>query len=262
MSEIHPAQTYHQARRWAGRAMQSEYVLSELLSQAQGHDWDDNSKAGLVSEMLFYHKFREEMDLVWALDCGDHTDFVSIRNKWRIDVTGSLWHKRYEPGKESYPENMMFFEAWLPSERSLGKGTLTCKQALIGTNDGLENRIQFRGIRASSLKTTNILNNVTKEASPYWDKGAGKSLIKSEILWHLREKYCDRWNNLGIEEEYALECLTDYEDELYDFVSQNYRKKSVLPEDLAVHANSLFKRQGKSGPGEPILKTLQHTLIV
>ena len=238
-----PAMAYQKVRWWAAGVMQSDYVLSEIVSQVQDYDWDDKPKIGLVSEILFYHIYHKEMDLVWALDCTDHTDFVSITNQWRIDVTTNLLKKRYEllDSGLSLPENLMFFEAWLPPEYFPEDKKMTRAKVLKENSNNLEDCIRFRGISATSLKSQHVLNKLVLPNPPHWDRDAGTSLIKSELLMHLKEQYSDKWDNFCTVEESALEYLEEIEDKLYDFVSENISKKTILPEDVAVYADSLFK---------------------
>ena len=51
---------------------------------------------GLCAELAFYHRFKETMRLVPALDSGDHVDFVGVLKDKRIkiDVTTSLESKK------------------------------------------------------------------------------------------------------------------------------------------------------------------------
>jgi hypothetical protein len=53
---------------------------------------------GIDAELDFYESFRHDFDLVPALDCGDHVDFVGVweGNLLRFDVTTNLGCKKVE----------------------------------------------------------------------------------------------------------------------------------------------------------------------
>lgn len=61
-----------------------------------GGDLDECGYVGLCAELAFYHRFKETMRLVPALDSGDHVDFVGVLKDKRIkiDVTTSLESKK------------------------------------------------------------------------------------------------------------------------------------------------------------------------
>ena len=68
-------------------------VLKDRLSEG---DVELLQVFGLDAELEFYHLFREELQLVPALDCGDHTDFVGMLDGKliRFDVTTNVSSKQ------------------------------------------------------------------------------------------------------------------------------------------------------------------------
>ena len=61
-----------------------------------GHDISESQNIGLDYELIFFDAFRKELNLIPALDCGDHTDFVGFfKGEYlKIDVTGNLSEKQ------------------------------------------------------------------------------------------------------------------------------------------------------------------------
>lgn len=59
-------------------------------------DISESQAIGVDYEIIFYNSFRETLNLVPALDCGDHTDFVGFfkGHYLRIDVTGNIHEKQ------------------------------------------------------------------------------------------------------------------------------------------------------------------------
>lgn len=59
-------------------------------------DISESQTIGVNYEIIFYNSFRDELNLVPALDCGDHTDFVGFfkGHYLRIDVTGNIQEKQ------------------------------------------------------------------------------------------------------------------------------------------------------------------------
>ena len=69
-----------------------------LLDRLNNGDVEQTQYIGLDAELEFYHAFKDKFQLVPALDCGDHTDFVGL---WegkliRFDVTTNINKKRPE----------------------------------------------------------------------------------------------------------------------------------------------------------------------
>ena len=67
-----------------------------LDSRVVDNDIDYLQCTGIDVELRFYHTFRPLFDLVPALDCGDHTDFVGVwKGKLvRFDVTSNASKKK------------------------------------------------------------------------------------------------------------------------------------------------------------------------
>ena len=87
------------------------------------------------------------------------------------------------------------------------------------------------------------------------------SLIKSELLYYLRKQHDEIVGISGIDGEWASEFLEDYEEELYDFVSKNISKKSILPEDVAQYAESNL-RERSMNPSPVDLENLFDNLTI
>ena len=75
-----------------------EIADNVLMSRFKKGDLDQSQVIGVDAELAFYHEFKDELNLVPALDCGDHTDFVGM---WegkliRFDITTNLSYKKPE----------------------------------------------------------------------------------------------------------------------------------------------------------------------
>lgn len=76
LARHHVFSAYNKAERENGNGVSS--ADHALLHQYKGDRVDANSAMGVDIELKFYHRFRRSLQLVPALDCGDHTDFVGI----------------------------------------------------------------------------------------------------------------------------------------------------------------------------------------
>lgn len=94
LTRHHVFSAYNKAEREDGDSVLS--ADHALLHQYKGVRVDTNSAMGVDIELKFYHRFRRSLQLVPALDCGDHTDFVGIaKGKLvRFDVTKNRNNKR------------------------------------------------------------------------------------------------------------------------------------------------------------------------
>jgi len=70
-----------------------------------------SSRKGLLAELLFYSKYKRELKLIPALDCGDKTDFTGeIEGRLsRIDVTTNLKYKQRSNYEEFIYDNWAFW---------------------------------------------------------------------------------------------------------------------------------------------------------
>lgn len=107
MNIDHEATKYNIARRHAFRLLhlnphgkgneekQIAYIKSVILEK---YDLMPTSSAGLIAEVRFLDRYRDELCLGAALDCGDKTDFFGFLNEQpaRIDVTTKLECKNLE----------------------------------------------------------------------------------------------------------------------------------------------------------------------
>ncbi len=69
------------------------------------------SKSGLLAELLFYFKYKKDLRLTPALDCGDKTDFIGeIENHLsRIDVTTNLRYKKSKDYQDFIQDDWAFW---------------------------------------------------------------------------------------------------------------------------------------------------------
>lgn len=93
LARHHVFSAYNKAMRENGDGM--ELAGKALAYQHDGNRIDTNPAKGVDVETRFYHRFRNSLNLVPALDCGDHTDFVGLVDGQltRYDVTANLQNK-------------------------------------------------------------------------------------------------------------------------------------------------------------------------
>lgn len=95
------------------------YAAADAVLNSKYHDHvvgEDHCK-GLDFELRFYHDFRDKLDLVPALDSGDHVDFVGILNGrlLRFDVTSNVSCKTSH-WREYVKHKGHFVVTWIPGD--------------------------------------------------------------------------------------------------------------------------------------------------
>ena len=101
LSRHHVFSTYNKYQNEDPNKIAGNVLLDRLVTG----DLEQTQYIGLDAELEFYHAFKAKLQLVPALDCGDHTDFIGM---WegkliRFDVTTNLNKKK--PQDYSYFEN-------------------------------------------------------------------------------------------------------------------------------------------------------------
>lgn len=94
LARHHVFSAYNKAERENGNGVSS--ADHALLHQYKGDRVDTNSAMGVDIELRFYHRFRKSLQLVPALDCGDHTDFAGMMEGKlvRFDVAKNRHNKQ------------------------------------------------------------------------------------------------------------------------------------------------------------------------
>ena len=99
---------------------------------------------GLDAELEFYHLFREKLQLVPTLDCGDHTDFVGMLDEklTRFDVTTNISFKQKYWKNYLHYQNQVVVEwsvdnkSWSYYNADKDSSKLVCFGKEIKTDDG------------------------------------------------------------------------------------------------------------------------------
>ncbi|MFX0174234.1 MAG: hypothetical protein ACFE9L_20325 [Candidatus Hodarchaeota archaeon] len=197
------------------------------------------SKSGLLAVLLFYSKYKKELKLTPALDCGDKTDFIGeIENRLsRIDVTTNPSYKKSKDYQDFIQDDWAF---WLVN--------VDIK------SDSIEPPVTFIPLHFPSCDvcykacinppTLITANHVIEE---YIKKGSHLNISK-EIPQVIQKGVYIRFN-------YVSEAFTENKDTIYEF-----NQRDTLIQNLNDDFVMIFLSKIPSKKIEPIFPDISYNL--